>query len=322
MGTIRIVEHPPTLEWSSNGGPPNGQSRTADGTDHHDRHSPLSSAQSSVLVNAVDRASRVGLVMRTALFVVAVVAAALAIVYTMRRGDDMVSAILARDRATDLLWERVVSLTMPVLLFIVLGAVCVAAAYVLQARALDERERALDAIARIQRESEGGVSRARTLARLTEDDLTHARREFAMQVTFGRASWWLSVTLLAVSVVYSIAAGDLDAYSLAFGGGGVLSYLLSAALKVPTKTRCNLAALSQRHLIVTGYAREIGLIEAEAYRAIEYARRRQDADAAVGAGIKTAAQEIREATGVAVDRIDRYCKLDTDERCENEEQQP
>jgi len=272
--------------------------------------SPLSSAQSSVLINAVDRASRVGLVLRTTLFTVAILAAVLATVYTMRRGDEMVTAILERDRARDLLWERVVSLTLPVLLFVLLGAVCVAGAYILQSRALDERERALDAIARINRESEGGVSRARTLARLSEDDLTHARREFAMQMLFGRASWWLSTGLLTVSVVYSLAAGTLDGYSVAFGAGGVLSYLLAAAFKVPTTVRCNLAALSQRHLIVSGYAREIGLIEADAYRGI--ARRRADpTDAAVD--VAAAAQEIREATATAVARIERYCKVEAPE---------
>jgi hypothetical protein len=309
MGTTPIPEQSPLFEWHSNGGPP-GDSAPVGESDEAEAPSPLSEAQSSVLINAVDRASRVGLLLRAALFAVAILASALAIVYTMQRGDEMVTAILDRDRATDLLWERVVTLTLPVLLFTLLGAVCVAGAYILQSRALDERERALDAIARIHRETEGGVSRARTLARLSEDDLTHARREFAMQMMFGRASWWLSISLLAVSVVYSLAAGDLDGYSVAFSAGGVLSYLLAAAFGVETKVRCNLAALSQRHLIVSGYTREIGLIEAEAYRAI--ARRRSD-PAGVSADIATAAREIREATRTAVARIERYCKVETAE---------
>ena len=296
---------PRLFEIHPSSGPPGGE------RDDVQMPSPLSEAQASVLINAVDRASRAGLALRTALFTMAILASLLATVYTMRRGDGMVTAILERNRATDLLWERVVSLSLPVLLFILLGAVCVGGAYILQSRALDERERALDAIARINRETEGGVSRARTLARLSEDDLTHARREFAMQMMFGRASWWLSVSLVAVSVVYSLAAGTLDGYSVAFGAGGVLSYLLAAAFGVATKVRCNLAALSQRHLIVSGYAREIGLIEAEAYRAI--ARRRADpADTTVD--IAAAAQEIRVATDTAVARIERYCKAESDER--------
>lgn len=295
----------PLFEPHANGGPPRGRER-----DDAVRPSPLSEAQASVLIDAVGRASRVGLRLRSALLVVAILAAGLATLYTMRHGDEMVSAILDRDPATDMLWERVISLTLPVLLLIALGAVCVAAAYVMQSRALDDRERALDAIARIQRETEGGVSRARTLARLSEDDLTHARREFAMQMMFGRASWWLTVTLLAVSVVYSLATTTLDAYSVAFGAGGVLSHLFAAALGVPTKIRCNLAALSQRHLIVSGYAREIGLIEADAYRAIT---RRRSEHHQVSADIAAAAHEIRKATGVAVDHIQRYCKSDSDD---------
>jgi hypothetical protein len=271
---------------------------------------PLTDAQTSVLLDAVARASKVGLVLRTALFGVAILAAALAVLYTGRNGNEMVNTILGRDPAVDLLWERVISLTLPVLLFVVLGAVCVVGAYVLQSRALDERERALDAIARIAREAEGGVSRARTLARLSEDDLTHARREFAMQIAFGRASWWLAVGLLGVSVVYSMASGDLDAYSLAFGAGGVLSYLLGVAFKVPTRVRCNLASLSQRHLIVSGYVREIGLIEADAYRLIAQARRPSDGGAPPTGAITAAAHEIRAATGVAMERIERYCKSD------------
>jgi hypothetical protein len=180
-------------------------------------------------------------------------------------------------------------------------------------RALDERERALDAIARVRREAEAGVSRARTLARLAEDDLIHARREFAVQVAFGRASWWLSTTLLAVSVVYSIAAGDLDGYSLAFGAGGFLSYLLGLAFKVPATVRCNLSALSQRHLVVSGYAREIGLLEADAYRLIAQARKQSGASPEVSASVSTTAQEIRSATGAAVARIEQYCKLERDD---------
>jgi hypothetical protein len=300
MGIIRA----PIIELRTNG------RQAAPEPGEGDDRTPLSDAQADVLVDAVRRAAWVGLVMRTLLFGVAILAAALAIVYTMRRGDEMVAAILESDRATDLLWERIVSLTLPVLLFVVLGAVCVTGAYLLQSRALDERERALDAIARVRREAEAGVSRVRTLARLTEDDLTHVRREFAMQVAFGRAMWWLSVSLLAVSVVYSLSEGDLDAYSVAFGAGGVLSYLLGLAFNVPAKVRCNLSALSQRHLIVSGYAREIGLIEADAYRLIAQGHKSGQPSAEVSATVTAAAREIRAATSEAVGRIEQHCKVD------------
>ena len=314
MGFIKIVEQAPQVEYVGNGLPPNGSRPPVD-HDESEPGPPLSEAESSVLIDAVSRASRVGLVMRTGLFLVALAAAALAVVYTMQHGDAMVDAILNRDRATDLLWERVVSLTLPVALFVLLGAVCIAGAYVLQSRALDERERALDAIARVRRESEAGVSRARTLARLTEDDLTHARREFAMQVGFGRASWWLTIALVGVSVVYSVAEG-LDEYSAIFAAGGVGSYLLSIAFNVPTTVRCNLSALSQRHVIVSGYAREIGLLETEAYRLISHARRQSQPCAATSADVTAAAREIREATDEAVQRIEKHCKSrpDRDDR--------
>ena len=280
--------------------------RGSNGQPPHERP-PLSDEQAQVLIEAVGRASRVGLIMRTTLFGVAIVAALLAIVYTMWRGDAMVSAILDRDRATDLLWERVVALTLPVLLFVLLGAVCVAAAHVLQSRALDERERALDAISRIRRDSESGVSRARTLARLAEDDLTHARREFSMQVAFGRASYALSFSLVAIAAIYSVASDGLDAYSVVFSAGGVGSYLLGVLFKVPSRVRCNLAALSQRHLIVTGFAREIGLVEADAYRAIGQARKSETCSE-LRKDVEASALEIRAATGIAVNRIHKHCK--------------
>jgi hypothetical protein len=287
----------PALTLNGNGVPAGAQERP-----------PLTDEQSRVLIDAVDRASRVGLVMRTALFSVAVLAAILATFYTARHGGQMVSAILGRDR---LVWEQVVGLTLPVLLFLILGAICVAGAHVLQSRALDERERALDAIARIRRESEAGVSRARTLARLAEDDLTHARREFAMQIAFGRASWWLSMSLVAIAAVYSLAANDLDTYSVVFSAGGVGSYLLGVLFNVPSTVRCNLSALSQRHLIVSGFAREIGLIEAEAYRTIGQARKQEPASD-VGEDVAAAALQIRAATGTAVARIEKHCKRERD----------
>jgi hypothetical protein len=297
MPTNRVERPRPPKQQSLNGGPPAGEP------------SPLSDAQSKVLVDSVARASRVGLYLRTALFGVAIVAALLAIVYTWLRGDEMVGAILSRNRATDLLWEQMASLTLPVLLFVLLGVVSVVGAYVLQSRALDERERALDAIARIQREAEAGVSRARTLARLTEDDLTHLRREFTMQVAFGRASYWLSFSLVAMSAIYSLAAGDLDGYSVAFSAGGVVSYLLGVMFKVPSRVACSLAALSQRHLIVSGFAREIGIIEADAYRQISQARRLEGCDPKLR-DVTTHAREIRKATNAAVKAIQENCKTD------------
>src|SRR3712207_7557707 len=51
-----------------------------------------------------------------------------------------VSAVLSRDPATDLLWERVVTLTLPVVLLVLLGGICVAGAHVLQSRALRSEE--------------------------------------------------------------------------------------------------------------------------------------------------------------------------------------
>ena len=270
--------------------------------------SPLSDAQSKVLVNAVERASRVGLVMRTLLFGVAIAAASLAIVYTWARGDEMVDAILSRDRSTDLLWEQVASLTLPVLLFVLLGAVCVAGAYVLQSRALDERERALDAISRIRREAEAGVSRARTLARLTEDDLTHIRREFTMQVAFGRMSYWLSLSLVAMSAIYSIAAGDLDAYSAAFSAGGVLSYLLGVMFKVPWRV-----AIQPRRTLPAPPDRDRLRARARHHRGRRVPPDRAGAPAAgrraAGpAGLPAHAREIRAATGTAIARIEEHCK--------------
>jgi hypothetical protein len=287
--------------------PLNGRPPAGDLADRGDS-APLSVDESKVLLDAVERASRVGLVQRTALFAVAILGALLAIASTWLRGDDMVNAILSRNRDTDLLWEQVASLTLPVLLFVLLGVACVAASHVLQSRALDERERALDAISRIRRESAVSVSRARTLARLTEDDLTQVRREFAMQVAFGRASYWLSVSLVAMSAVYSLAEGGLDAYSAAFSAGGVLSYLLGVMFKVPWRVAGSLAALSQRHVIVTGYAREIGIIEANAFRKIGQARKPPETCPDVE--ITDHAREIRSATRAAVDRIERYCKTD------------
>jgi hypothetical protein len=153
---------------------------------------PLSDEQSVVLIDAVDRASRVGLVMRTALFSVSVLAAILATLYTARHGNEMVGSILDRD-------------------------------------------------------------------------------------------------------------------SVIFSAGGVGSYLLGVLFRVPSTVRCNLSALSQRHLIVSGYAREIGLIETEAYRSIAQARKQQPG-ADLTEEVAAAALRIRAATGTAVARIKKHCK--------------
>jgi hypothetical protein len=77
--------------------------------------------------------------------------------------------------------------------------------------------------------------------------------------------------------------------------------------KVPSRVGCNLAALSQRHLIVTGFAREIGLIEVDAYRAIGQARK-SETGSELRKDVEASALEIRAATGIAVNRIQKHCK--------------
>ena len=56
--------------------------------------------------------------------------------------------------------------------------------------------------------------------RAAAERLDQRDRAFAMQIAYGRASWWLAVSLLGVSVVYSAASGGVDAYSVGFGAGG------------------------------------------------------------------------------------------------------
>lgn len=270
----------------------------------------LSRDESAVLVDAVGRAARVGLVLRTLLFGGAVIAALLALLYTWRRGDEMVDAILSSDPAAASLAERLLTLTLPVLLLIFLGAMCVVGAAVLQSRALDERERALDAISRVRRETESGASRIRTLARLAEDDLTHARREYVMQLAFGRIAILLAGGMVVCAIAYSLAVGDVDRYSLAFGGGAVVPWLLSVVLDLPTRIACNLSALSQRHLIVAAFAREVGVIEAHAYREIGRPRRPTRAPSDPDSLAFDSAEAIDAAVERAVGRIQLYCKRD------------
>jgi len=114
-------------------------------------------------------------------------------------------------------------------------------------------------------------------------------------------------TLVAIAAVYSVASDGLDAYTVVFSAGGVGTYLLGVLLKVPSRVRCNLAALSQRHLIVTAFAREIGLIEADAYRAIGQARKRETCSER-RKDVEASALEIRAATGTAINRIQKHCK--------------
>jgi hypothetical protein len=270
--------------------------------------SALSRNESAVLVDAVARAARIGLVLRTMLFGGAVIAGLMALLYTWRRGDAMVDAILSGDREVAPLGERLLTLTLPVLLLVFLGAMCVIGAAVLQSRALDERERALDAIARVRRETESGASRMRTLARLAEDDLTHARREYLMQLAFGRGVVVLAGGMIICAISYSLAVGDVDRYTLAFGGGAVVPWLLGVVLDLPTKIARNLFALSQRHLIVAAFAREVGVIEAHAYRDLGRTRRQGRAQSDAEPRAFDSAEAIDSAVERAVWRIQHYCK--------------
>jgi hypothetical protein len=197
-----------------------------------------------------------------ALFGIAAGVAALA--YTWMNGDELVGTLAGKH---DYNAAELFGLTMPFILFVLLGILAGAAAYAAHARGFEETCRTLEAVTRIRREGEVAVS-ARGLIFAFEEKLTNARRAFTLQLWLGRTMFLVCLGLLAVTVVTGVI-GKQPELTAATGAGSFFTALLTVTKRVPENIAQQLADVIQIQSIITGCDRQISLLESAAFAALK-----------------------------------------------------
>jgi hypothetical protein len=209
------------------------------------------------------RSMVVNLGVRAALGIIGLSAAASALVYTWAHAEELVAPLAGRHYSV----AEVFAVTMPFVMFVLLGLFAAMAAYTAHARFLDETCRTLETVNRIRREGEVAVS-ARGLIFAFEEKLTNARRAFTLQLWLGRTLFLVGLGLLCVTVVSAIIGGH-ELVTAAAGAGSFATALLGVTKRVPENVGQQLADVVQIQSIVTGCDRQISLLESAAFAALK-----------------------------------------------------
>ncbi len=249
------------------------------------------------------RNAHLDLAVRCALFLVALAALAIAVVYTYNRGDAMVGELLA-DRATGLNEERIVALTLPVSLLVLLTIVALVAAWFVQTRGGADFERTMEGVSRLRREAEGGVSRTRTSTHALEEFYDNARRAFRLQLWLGRTLFVVFLTLF-FTAVFDGVFNDVDQATLALGAGSLLSLIFASLSGTGSKVGAYLADATQMQLNVGGASRQVNVLEDHMYEVLERAKRDP---VAAGATIDHGTAAISQVVETSVQLIQKYAE--------------
>lgn len=294
MAATTRRRRPPGLPRPSrDGGPPSGSDVT---------WTAVVQRETDYAFAAVRRHALVDLAASAALFLVALAAFSIAVGYTIIRGDDMVGVLLNDERLGQI-DERILALTLPVIMLFVLGATAMAASWLLQARASRDFAANMEGVSRLRREAEGGVSRTRVSTHALEEYYANARRAFRMQLWLGRTLFVVCLALFAIAVTDAILR-EVDVATVALGGGSILALLLASVTGVTTRVGSHLADLTQIHLAVGGAARRVGVVEDHVYQVLE---RTEDPDAAARA-VQAGADRMGRIVAESLELIQTYAE--------------
>ena len=245
--------------------------------------------------------SRLNLIARTLLMLFSLVTAALAVIYVVVRAQAIVEILLKPSVRGDEIGARLLALGAPVLLlggFAVLGAI---AGALLHSRSLDESVRTMDSINRLRREGEVAVS-ARGLVVAFEEQIATIRRAYTLLLWLGRTLFIVSLGLFAVAAISALWRG-VDLLTLGMGVTSLGGAVWAAANGVPAKVAHDAANIVQIQLIVTATHRQIGLLESDAFAALN--DRKTDTVGAHTVALKNQ-QRIERVMTTAIAQIERY----------------
>jgi hypothetical protein len=273
----------------------------------------IAQLEAMVLLDAAEQQDRrLSLIVRSLLGVFALSVLGLAAAYAWIRGDEMVD-ILQQPRAEgQILGERLLALTAPVLLLVLLGALAAGAAFVIHSRGAEQTYRTIDAINRIRREGEVAVS-ARGLTHAFEEKLQNASKAFSVLLWFGRTLFIVCLGLFTVAVLETIASG-VDLFTVTLGAASIGGAILAVVTGLPEKLSHQLADVLQLQAIVTGCDRQISLLESHAFSVLNRKQTAQDGGRgrgfedfrAIDEEVLLIQQRMDDVTGSSVARIEKY----------------
>jgi hypothetical protein len=220
----------------------------------------------SLTLGTLRRNSRLNFAARLLLMLFALAVSVLAVVYVYERADAMV-AILTEPRAgTEMIGERLLALTAPVLLLTMLAGLAAIVGFFAHSRGLDESIRTLDSVNRLRREGEVAVS-ARGLIVAFEEQLASAKRGHTLLLWIGRTMFIVTLGLFAASVISSLWHG-VDPLAAGLGVTSLAGAIFGVAKKVPQTIAHDVANVVQLQLVVTGAHRQISMLESDAFASL------------------------------------------------------
>jgi hypothetical protein len=257
--------------------------------------------ETSAAFDALERNAKLNFYVRASLYLTGWLAVVLAGWYTVHHGDQIVDTL----RRTDHLHAgRVVGLTLPAILLVLLAAACIGAALMIQTRGIDDFEEGLAGVTRLRREVDVGVSRSRTSVHALEEFLGNAKRAFNLQLWLCRTLFVVCLVLFGLAVANGIVSG-VDWATAALGAGSILTLLLGTASGLPRKVGLHLADATQVQTIVVSATRRINVLEEQLYKLIE--AHRQQPEVITGA-LRAGTKEIGKVAHEAVAEIQRYAE--------------
>jgi hypothetical protein len=240
--------------------------------------------------------------LRTGLALVGLAAGVLALVYIARHEHQIVAAVNSGNEPG----AAVLAATLPVALFLLLGALAGAFSWAVHMHGADELYRMLDTVSRMEREGEVAVS-ARGLIHAFEEKLQNTRRAFSLLLWLGRTMFVVCLGLFAAALINAMLDGG-QLVTVVLGASSVAGALLAVVKAVPQSIAHHLADVIQIQSIITGCDRQISLLESAAFDAVNRGGDPTEARHAV----LDLQRRMDQVVGNAVRRIERYAVRDGD----------
>jgi hypothetical protein len=257
----------------------------------------MSTDVASLALGTLKTNSKLNFVARLLLMLLALVASILAVAWVYNRADAMVK-VLSGPHGTDMIGEKLLALTAPVLLLALFAGLAAVAIAVIHSRGLEESVRTLDSVNRLRREGEVAVS-ARGLMVAFEEQVATIRKTHTLLLWLGRTLFIVTLGLFAASVV-DMAWNGVSALSASLGAGSLVGAIFAVARRVPQSVAHDAANVVQLQLIVTGAHRQISMLEANAFAALN----NPDVD---GVPLMLAAQDrIERVIATAIAQIEQF----------------
>lgn len=240
--------------------------------------------------------------LRAGLAMIGLAAGVLALLYIASHESEIVTSVSSATEPG----AALLAATLPVALFLLLGALAGAFSWAVHMRGADELYRMLDTVSRMAREGEVAVS-ARGLIHAFEEKLQNTRRAFTLLLWLGRTMFVVCLGLFAAALINAMVGGQ-QLVTVVLGASSVVGALLAVVKAVPQNIAHHLADVIQIQSIITGCDRQISLLESAAFEAMNRAADPMEARDAV----LELQQRMDEVVGNAVERIERYAVLGDD----------